>query len=115
MTPTMTNYKAGDIVLVEFTFTDGTGSKKRPALIISSEGYNKSRQEVIVAAITSNIERILFGDTMIDDWKEAGLIYPSLVTGIIRTIKSSMIDRKLGLLTKQDFQKVRENIRKAAG
>jgi len=109
----MTSYKPGDIVLVEFAFTDGTGSKRRPALIVSSDIYNKNRQEVIVAAITSNIARVLLGDTRINDWEEAGLIYPSLVTGIIRTIKSSMIDRKLGALTKKDFQRVQETIGKA--
>ena len=109
----MTNYKPGDVVLVEFTFTDGTGSKKRPALIISSDNYNKSRQEVIVAAITSNIERVLPGDTRIDGWEEAGLIYPSLVTGIIRTIKTAILNRRLGVLTKKDFEKVQENLEKA--
>ena len=109
----MTNYKSGDLVLVEFVFTDETGSKKRPALIISSDNYNKNRHEVIVAAITSNIARILTGDTMIDGWEEAGLIYPSLVTGVIRTIKKNMISRKLGALTKQDLTKVQENLKKA--
>ena len=108
----MTSYKSGDVVLVEFVFTDETGSKKRPALIISSDNYNKNRHEVIVVAITSNIARILTGDTRIDDWEEAGLICPSLVTGIIRTIKANMIKRKLGMLTKQDLTKVQENLEK---
>lgn len=108
----MTSYKQGDIALVEFGFSEGTGSKKRPALIISSDTYHKNRQEIIVVAITSNIERILFGDTKIDNWKQAGLIYPSLVTGIIRTIKADVIIRKLGILSKQDFQKVAKNLLK---
>ena len=109
----MTNYKWGDIVLVDFGFSEGAGSKKRPALIISSDNYHKGRQEVIVAAITSNIKRVLFGDTKIDRWKEAGLIYPSLVTGVIRTIKVSVIIHKLGALSKQDLQKVQKNLGKA--
>ena len=109
----MTKYKRGDIVLVDFGFSEGTGSKKRPALIISSDNYHKGRQEVIVVAITGNVKRVLFGDTKIDKWKEAGLLYPSLVTGIVRTVKGSIILRKLGILSQRDFQKVRENIRKA--
>ncbi|MBI4708293.1 MAG: type II toxin-antitoxin system PemK/MazF family toxin [Candidatus Omnitrophica bacterium] len=111
----MTKYKRGDIVLVDFGFSEGTGSKKRPTLIISSDDYHKGRQEVIVVAITGNIKRALFGDTKIDKWKEAGLMYPSLVTGIIRTIKDSMILHKLGILSQQDFRKVQENLRKAIG
>ncbi len=111
----MTKYKRQDIVLVDFGFSEGTGSKKRPALIISSDSYHKNRQEVIVVAITHNIKRVLFGDARIDKWKEAGLLYPSLVTGIIRTIKDSMIIYRLGTLLQQDFQKVQENLRKTIG
>ncbi|MBU4346651.1 MAG: type II toxin-antitoxin system PemK/MazF family toxin [Candidatus Omnitrophica bacterium] len=108
----MTKYKRQDVVLVDFGFSEETGSKKRPALVISSDNYHKSRREVVVLAITSNIRRVLFGDTKIDRWKEAGLLYPSLITGIIRTIKDNMIIRKLGTLSQQDFQKVQETLRK---
>ncbi len=111
----MTKYKRGDIVLVDFGFSEETGSKKRPTLIISSDNYHSDRQEVIVVAITGNIKRALFGDTKIDKWKEAGLICPSLVTGIMRTIKGTMIIRKLGTLLLQDFQKVQKNLGKALG
>ena len=125
--PRTIKYKPGDIVLVDFGFSEGSESKKRPALIISSDNYHKGRQEVIVVAITGNIKRVLFGDTKIDKWKEAGLIYPSLVTGIIRTIKDNMIihklrngglasdsqSHKLGTLLQQDFQKVQKNLGKA--
>lgn len=30
----------GDVVLVPFRFTDQSGAKKRPAVIVSSSGYN---------------------------------------------------------------------------
>jgi len=111
----MTNYKRGDIVLVDFGFSEGIGSKKRPTLIISTDNYRKGREEVITVAITGNIKRVLFGDTKIDKWKEAGLVYPSLATGIIRTIKASLIIRKLGTLLKQDLQNVQKNLRKTIG
>lgn len=111
----MIHYKLGDIILVNFGFSEETGVKKRPALIISSNTYNQNRQEVIVMAITSNIKRVLFSDSKIDKWKEAGLLYPSLVTGIIRTIKGNMIIRKLGILTHQDFQKVQRNFKESIG
>jgi len=106
----MTNYRRGDIVLVEFAFSEGTGSKKRPALIVSSDRYHKRRQEVILAAITSNIQRVLFADTKIAEWKEAGLLYASLVTGIIRTVKGSVIIKKLGVLLDSDLKRVEENL-----
>ena len=109
----MIKYKRGDIVLVDFGFSETKGSKKRPALIISSDNYHKNRQEVIAAAITHNIKRVLFADTKINAWKEAGLLYPSLVTGIIRTIKSTVILDKLGTICKEDFQKVQKAFKRA--
>ena len=108
----MIKYKHGDIVLVNFGFSEGIGFKKRPALVVSSEVYHTERQEVVILAITSNVDRILLGDTKISEWKGAGLLYPSLVTGIIRTIKSNMIFRKIGEISKGDLNKVEENIRK---
>lgn len=111
----MIKCKYGDIVLVNFGFSEGVGFKKRPALVVSSEAYNTNRQEVIILAVTSNIDRLFLGDTKIIQWKEAGLLYPSLVTGIMRTIKSDMIFRKIGEISQVDLNKVNENIRKIIG
>ncbi|MBA7628244.1 hypothetical protein ES703_35720 [subsurface metagenome] len=104
-------YEQGDVVLVKVVFSERTGSKKRPALVISTENYHNSRQEVIIAAITNNIKRILKGDTSIENWQEAGLKFPSIVTGIIQTIKQNMIINKLGTLSDKDLQKVKKNIK----
>lgn len=111
----MIKCKYGDIVLVNFGFSEGVGFKKRPALVVSSEAYNTNRQEVIILAVTGNVDRLLLGDTKISQWKEAGLLYPSLVTGIIRTVKADMIFRKIGEISKGDLKKVEENIRKIIG
>ncbi len=108
----MTTYDRGDIVLVGFMFSDESERKFRPAVVISSNGYNRERQEVIVAAITSNIRRRLFGDYLIADWKGAGLLFPSIVTGILRTIKRAMIDRKIGSLAKSDLDAIDRELRR---
>ena len=111
----MTGYNRGAIVLVEFGFSEGHGSKRRPALIVSSPSYHASREEVIVAAITSNVRRLLFGDTRLEQWKTAGLLFPSVVTGIIRTIKANLITRKLGVLARPDAQRAHPHLRRALG
>ena len=105
----------GDVVLVGFVFSDESGRKLRPAVVISSAAYNRAREELVVSAITSNVRRRLFGDHLIDNWRGAGLLFPSLVTGILRTIKRTMIDRKLGAIPKLDLEAIDRHLRRSLG
>jgi mRNA interferase MazF len=111
----MTGYKRGDVVLIRFIFCDETGERQRPAVVVSSDAYHQSRQEAMIAAITSRTHRILVGDHLINDWEGAGLLFPSVATGIIRTIKQSMIARKLGTMPLPDMKRIEGNLRDALG
>ena len=111
----MTTYRRGDVVLVGFAFSDESGKKLRPAAVISTPAYHRGRQEVVVAAITSNVERRLTGDHLLADWERAGLLFPSLLTGIIRTMKRTMIERKLGALRKPDLVAFDRGLRRILG
>jgi mRNA interferase MazF len=107
----MTEYKRGDVVLVGFIFPDETGIKRRPAIIISSDVYHTGREEAIIAAITSRTDRVLVGDYIIDNWQGAGLLFPSVATSIIRTIKQNMIARKLGSMPPPDMGAINDRLR----
>lgn len=109
----MISYSRGDVVLVDFVFTDESGDKRRPVVIVSSAAYHRSRQEVIVAAITSNVARRLVGDHQIGDRHAAGLMVPSVVTGILRTIQRTMIWRKVGAMTAADLQAYDHHLRRS--
>ncbi len=108
----MTSFKKGDIFLAEIVFTDGTATKRRPVVIVSGKHYNEKRDEVIVSLITSNVIRKIYGDIVIKNWAPAGLLFPSAVTGIITTIKKSLLAKKLGQLNKEDWLKVEDCMRK---
>lgn len=109
--PSTTEFSRGDVALVNFVYTEGTQVKRRPVVLISSEHYQRARQEVIVAAVTSNVGRLLAGDHQIVEWRAAGLLFPSVATGIIRTVKQSMLVRRLGSLTPQDMSAVDNSLR----
>ena len=64
-----------------------------------------------MAAITSTIDRLLVGDYLIADWEAAGLIYPSVATGVIRTVKQWGMMRRLGSVTPRDMVGVETNLR----
>jgi mRNA interferase MazF len=111
----MTEYSRGDVVLVSFVFPDETGVKRRPAVIVSSDAYHQGRQEAIIAAVTSRTDRVLVGDHLIANWREAGLLFPSVATGIIRTIKQGMIARRLGSLADHDLRALGRNLKLVLG
>ena len=50
-------YKQGEIVLVPFPYSDLSGSKRRPVLVVSNNLYNNSFLDVVVVAITSQTEK----------------------------------------------------------
>ena len=50
-------YKRGEIVLVPVPFSDLSAVKKRPVLVISNTAYNCINRDIIVVAITSNLQQ----------------------------------------------------------
>lgn len=109
----MTNYERGDIVLVPFPFSNQTTTKKRPAVVISSNLYNEISQDVIIMAITSRIEQTNeIGETFIENWESAGLLKPSTVKPAISTIESNLVLKKLGKLSPRDLASL-DNILKS--
>ena len=51
------NVQRGEVVLVDFPYTSGTGSKVRPALVIQNDRDNARLVNTIVAQITGTTQR----------------------------------------------------------
>ena len=73
--------KRGDVVFLSFLYTDLPGSKRRPALVLSSDAYNLRRADIVVAPITSNLATEQPDDTSITNRFIAGLLKPSVLKG----------------------------------
>ena len=87
----MTSFNSGDIILVPFPFTDQSASKKRPAVIISSQAYNAKRPDLIIMAVTSQIKPTsIIGEVIIKDWEEAGLLsaWPKPIIRCLSPVKN---------------------------
>jgi len=56
MTSAGTSIEQRGVILVPFPYTDLSGSKKRPALVISSNEFNNKNDDVICCLITSNLQ-----------------------------------------------------------
>jgi mRNA interferase MazF len=100
----MTTYNFGDVLLVPFPFTDQTTTKKRPTIVISSDSYNQSKLDILLIAVTSQVNIPLqFGETLITEWSRAMLLKPSVIKPIITTLEKQLVIKKLGKLEAADI------------
>lgn len=106
----------GEVVLVPFPFTDQSGTKKRPAVIVSSNGYNAGRRDLVIMAITSQMRQPLaFAEALVTDWQTAGLIKPSVLKPVLTTIEQALVIRSMGALSSTDLRTLRETIAQVIG
>lgn len=97
----------GDVVTALFTYSDLSGAKLRPALVLSNEQFNRETRHVVLAAISSKPPAERF-DLQIEGWKEAGLHMPSKVrVGRLLTVDARHV-RKIGNMPSLDIQRVYE-------
>ena len=114
--PNTTTYNFGDIILVLFPFTDQTTSKKRPAVVVSSDAYNNDRPDIILMAVTSQMRHLgKTGEATVEGWQEAGLLKPSLIKPILTTIEKNLVLKKLGRLSEKDRHTLQEVLRVSIG
>lgn len=100
--------KAGTIVTAEF---QGVVSvKRRPAVVISSEKYQRERPDVILVVVTSQVDKSLAStDYILQDWAAANLNKPSAVRIFLFTLPQNKIT-KIGELSERDWAKVKTRL-----
>ena|SRR5438876_8241829 len=98
-------FRRGDIVLARLPFTDLTASKTRPALVVQCDRNNRRLDDVILAMITSTIDRALFEPTqlLIDLDSPTGAAAGLLHTSVVKcerliTLHGSLLTRTIGHL-----------------
>jgi len=60
------SFSRGDVVLVDYPFSDRTGSKVRPALVVQSDALNRRITDTILAAISRSTHRVSATQLVID-------------------------------------------------
>jgi len=104
-------YQFGDVVLVPFPFTDQSATKQRPGVIVSSLTCHRTRRDLILMPITSQVRGSSeFGEVILEDWQSAGLLKPSAVKLVLATF-----ERALGRLSTRDQQHLPESLESLFG
>jgi len=97
------NFTRGDIVLADLPYTDRTGSKIRPALVVQNDQNNARLDDAILAMITRTTKRAateptqLFIDLNTPEGQQSGLLHSSAVKcEHLVTLHRSFIQRVVG-------------------
>jgi mRNA interferase MazF len=114
--PTTIGCEFGDVVLVPFPFTDQRTTKRRPAVVVSSDAYHRDRPDVILMAVTSQVRPAAgVGEVAVERWKEAGLLKPSVLKPLLATVQKGLVIRKLGRFEEQDRDALRRALKTILG
>lgn len=100
---------------MRFPFTDLRSSKHRPAVVLSSEAFEKIGQDFLIAAVSGQrVDRPGPFDHSVMEWEGASLLMPSVVrAGKLVTLDRQLIRRPLGSLTPADLAAVEHLVRGA--
>ena len=101
-------YNQRDIVLIPIPFTDLSTKKRRPVVILSNDEYNLDKEDIVVAAITSNISEAKYSIHITEsDFENETLPRPSLIRADkIYTLNQSIVYKKFDRLKKKVFKEV---------
>ena len=109
------SYSRFDVVVVPFPFTDRQATKRRPALVVSSDAFNGTHDQLVLAMITTAARSRWPSDVPITDSASAGLAVPSLIRLKLFTLDRSLVVRTIGRLSQSDADAAGEVVQRFLG
>ncbi len=106
----------GDIVIVDFPFSDASRAKRRPALVVAADGV--SSVNTIIALITSNTQRTGATRLIIDPALETGSGLLAISAGACESLFSlhqRLVIKRIGSLSSATMAQIDGCLRTALG
>ena len=104
-------FKPGDMVTVDFPGV--TGIKRRPAVVVSTEEYQRHRPDVILAIITSQVaDAVTPLDYILQDWAAANLKRASAYRSFLMTTPATSV-KLIGHCSARDWQEIQTRLARA--
>ncbi|HEX8491823.1 MAG TPA: type II toxin-antitoxin system PemK/MazF family toxin [Pyrinomonadaceae bacterium] len=104
----MPSYLKNEVVLVRYPFSDLSGSKIRPAVIVSAPHIS---QDLFIVPLTSRLTSLLAGEFVLSEWKQAGLNVETAVKRGLYTIQQNLIVKRIGSLDDVDSKRLAGSLR----
>lgn len=104
----MTGFEPGEVILVPFPFSDLSGVKKRPAMVLADIGGGHEVVCLMLTSVPVKSEKYEYGIT---HWKEAGLLKPTIARiHRLFTLHRNMVKKKLGRLAAEEYNIILQRV-----
>lgn len=112
MTRFGTMYNQGDILLIPIPFTDLTTTTQRPVLVLSNDQYNQNTDDLLVAAITSQLKDLDYSVVInTNDLVSGELKMMSAIRADkLYTLSNQIVRKKFGSVHKNTLESTIEKI-----
>jgi len=108
----------GDVVLVDWPYSDRSGNKLRPAIVVQADFLNGLIDDTILIQVTSKAHGIPGTEVRIDPATEpnSGLLHVSFAfCPNVITYDESLIDQTIGTLTTSTMDQVDQCLKSTLG
>ena len=97
-----------DLLLVPFPFSDQSGKKVRPVVVISNNGFNQAAEDILVVAVTSNITKEAYTLLLSSRNLEQGELRHQCCVKVENVLKidKKLVIKKIGKIKLTVFQEI---------
>lgn len=104
----MPSYSKNEVILLHYPFSNLSGSKVRPAIVVNAPHIS---QDIVIVPLTSKVSVLLTGEFVLADWKTAGLNVPSAVKRGLYTLHQRLVMKSIGTLYGTDTGSLENSLR----
>ena len=98
----------GDLLLVPFPFSDQSGRKVRPVIVLSNNQFNLNSEDVIVVGVTSNLSKDKYTANLGNGDLEEGRLMTKCIIKVENILKldKDLIIKKIGKIKKEKIKEI---------
>ena len=97
-----------DLLIVPFPFSDQSGRKVRPVVVISDNTFNSHSEDVIVVGVTSNVKKERYALPLTNNDLEEGKLFTNCMIKVenILRLEEGLVIKKIGKIKEEKLQDI---------
>src|SRR3989344_7785252 len=97
-----------DLLIVPFPFSDQSGRKIRPVVVVSNNNFNTHSEDVIVMGVTSNVKKERYAISLTNKDLENGNLFTDCIIKVenILRLEKGLVIKKIGKINENKLKEV---------